>query len=90
MSVRPCVSSKRLEVVILLQQGVRSIVGGEGNVEQGAASVNCAVSICEVTDKPEQVSHNNDALFHTPKVSLLPFIFYSTSNNNTEKKWQQQ
>ena len=43
---------------------VRSI-GGEGNVEQSAASVNCAVSICEVTDKPEQLSHNNDALFHT-------------------------
>ena len=34
---------------------VRSIIGGEDDVEESVASVHCAVSICEVKDKPEQV-----------------------------------
>ena len=34
---------------------VRSIIGGEDDVEQSAANVDCAVCICEVKDKPKQV-----------------------------------
>ena len=50
------------------------------------ASVNCAVSICQVNE-----THDGDALLHTPKVGLLFLRFYSTSttklrNNAATKK----
>ena len=60
------------------------------SVEVSVASVYRAVSICEVNDKPERVRHDRDVLFRTPKVSLFPFKFHSTSISNTGKKMAAQ
>ena len=43
------------------------------DVEESVTSVHCAVSICNVNDKPAQVHHFSDALFRTLTVGLLSF-----------------
>ena len=53
--------------------GVRFIKGGSGDVDESVASVNCTVSIGEVNDEPEEVRHDRDAPFCTPRLSLLLF-----------------
>ena len=43
-----------------------------------------------MTSKTEQVRHDNDTLFRTSRVGLLPFRFHSASNNNTREMAAQQ
>ena len=55
---RPREEAKGPDVVISLLQGLPTYVqltGGKDDIEESAASVNCAVSICEVNNKPQQV-----------------------------------
>ena len=52
--------------------------GYEEKIEEQFASVNCAASICEVNDEQEQELHDDDALFRTPRIGLLPSRSCST------------
>ena len=77
-------------MVISIEQkitDVRSIIGGENDIEEFVTSVRCAVRICDVKSKPDQVRHDNDALSRTPRIRLFPFSFSATSYHNAEI-WQ--
>ena len=56
-------------------------LGCDGEMEESVVSCNCAVSTCDLNDEPEHVWHDNDALFRTPKICLLPSKFCSASTN---------
>ena len=50
---------------------MRSISEYKDGVEESVTSVNCVVCVSEVKNEPEQVSHDNDALFRTPTVGCI-------------------
>ena len=83
---RSCVSAQPPDVVSLLLWSLPT----HDQVLESSTSVTCAASICEVNSKPEQVWHDNDAFFRTPRVALLPFRENSTSTtklrNGSETK----
>ena len=67
---------------------MRSISEYKDGVEESVTSVNCVVCVSEVKNEPEQVSHDNDALFRTPTVGPVSMQVLFFLNHQFLRKYQ--